>query len=118
MKKSPSIKPGKTAITNYRTIKGLQKNRFTEFSWLELIPETGRTHQLRVHATHIGHPILGDGKYGGKPLQPPAASFTFMPEPSRFRDRLTGTSLTFVAPPPPHIETTLKDFKVDWERMA
>src|SRR3546814_2199700 len=35
-------------------------------SWVELQPYTGRTHQLRVHMAAIGHPILGDGKYGGK----------------------------------------------------
>ncbi len=34
--------------------------------WVELQPHTGRTHQLRVHMAAIGHPILGDGKYGGK----------------------------------------------------
>ena len=35
-------------------------------SWLTLFPETGRMHQLRVHLAHIGTPILGDGKYGGR----------------------------------------------------
>ncbi len=35
-------------------------------AWLALMPVTGRTHQLRVHATLLGTPILGDGKYGGK----------------------------------------------------
>ena len=49
------------AKTNYRVIK-----RFKRFSLLELTPETGRTHQLRVHLAHIGHPILGDKKYGKK----------------------------------------------------
>jgi 23S rRNA pseudouridine955/2504/2580 synthase len=34
--------------------------------WMELQPLTGRTHQLRVHLAAIGHPIVGDGKYGGK----------------------------------------------------
>lgn len=36
-------------------------------SWLELCPETGRTHQLRVHCAHIGCPIVGDDKYGLAP---------------------------------------------------
>jgi 23S rRNA-/tRNA-specific pseudouridylate synthase len=34
-------------------------------SWVEFQPRTGRTHQLRAHAAHLGHPILGDARYGG-----------------------------------------------------
>ncbi|MCX5707280.1 MAG: RluA family pseudouridine synthase [Candidatus Omnitrophica bacterium] len=49
----------KYAKTHYRTLK-----RFADFSLLELEPFTGRTHQLRVHLDFIGHPILGDNKYG------------------------------------------------------
>jgi len=49
----------KYAKTYYRTLK-----RIRDFSLLELEPFTGRTHQLRVHLAFIGHPILGDSKYG------------------------------------------------------
>ncbi|MDO8662070.1 MAG: RluA family pseudouridine synthase [Candidatus Omnitrophota bacterium] len=47
------------AKTYYRTLK-----RFDDYSLLQLEPFTGRTHQLRVHLAFIGHPILGDKKYG------------------------------------------------------
>ena len=47
------------AISYYRVIEQAGQN----FAWLEMEPYTGRTHQLRVHAAHIGHPILGDPKY-------------------------------------------------------
>ncbi len=49
----------KYAKTCYRVL-----GRFRDFSYLELRPLTGRTHQLRVHLAFIGHPILGDAKYG------------------------------------------------------
>jgi len=52
-------KKSRYAKTHYRTLK-----RGKDFSFLELEPYTGRTHQLRVHLAFIGHPILGDAKYG------------------------------------------------------
>lgn len=52
---------GKDAVTIYR----LLERAGNKLSWVELEPVTGRTHQLRVHMAGIGHPILGDGKYGG-----------------------------------------------------
>lgn len=50
---------GDAAITDYKTIA-----RYEDASLLELKLLTGRTHQIRVHLAHIGHPILGDGMYG------------------------------------------------------
>lgn len=111
-------KGGKPAVTNYRTIKGLQKRGATEFAWLEFSPETGRTHQLRVHAAHIGYPILGDGKYGGQTATAASRQLHLHARAITFPDRSTGAPLTFMAPPPVHMETTLRGFKVDWERMA
>lgn len=51
---------GKKAISDYAVIDHAGRR----VSWLALSPRTGRTHQLRVHCAAIGHPILGDGKYG------------------------------------------------------
>lgn len=54
--------PGaKRAVTEFMTI----ENAGGRLSWVAMQPVTGRTHQLRAHMAEIGHPILGDGKYGG-----------------------------------------------------
>ena len=52
---------GKNAITEFRVVKNLNKNR----TLIEAIPLTGRTHQIRVHFSSVGYPIVGDRKYGG-----------------------------------------------------
>lgn len=55
---------GKEAITDYEVLED-----FKIFSWLQFQIHTGRTHQIRVHAKHIGHPIVCDDPYGdGKPI--------------------------------------------------
>jgi 23S rRNA pseudouridine1911/1915/1917 synthase len=51
---------GRKAVTRYRVL-----GRRLGISLLRLTPATGRTHQLRVHLSSIGHPILGDATYGG-----------------------------------------------------
>jgi RluA family pseudouridine synthase len=50
---------GKPSETHFRVLK-----RFAESCLLEAVPETGRTHQVRVHAAELGHPLLGDSLYG------------------------------------------------------
>ncbi|MFN4114020.1 MAG: RluA family pseudouridine synthase [Sphingomonadaceae bacterium] len=53
---------GQPAVTRYRVVDSAGKRA----AWVELEPLTGRTHQLRVHLAAMGHPIVGDGKYGGQ----------------------------------------------------
>ena len=52
---------GKPCLTEYRVLE-----RFDGYTKLALRPVTGRTHQLRVHCAHMGHPILGDPQYGNE----------------------------------------------------
>tara|TARA_B110000008_G_scaffold178817_1_gene178095 strand:- start:604 stop:1560 length:957 start_codon:yes stop_codon:yes gene_type:complete len=60
---------GKNAVTHYRVI-----DRFVNHTHIKAILETGRTHQIRVHFSHIGHPLIGDPIYGGKVKFPKKAS--------------------------------------------
>ncbi|MGD8310127.1 MAG: 23S rRNA pseudouridine(1911/1915/1917) synthase RluD [Chromatiales bacterium] len=53
------VPAGKPAVTHYRV-----EERFRAHTWLQVILETGRTHQIRVHMAHIRHPLVGDRVYG------------------------------------------------------
>jgi 23S rRNA pseudouridine1911/1915/1917 synthase len=57
---------GKRAITNYKTIEVFENNKTPTLSLVECKLETGRTHQIRVHMTHLGNSIVGDDKYKKK----------------------------------------------------
>ncbi|MBQ5906013.1 MAG: RNA pseudouridine synthase, partial [Clostridia bacterium] len=56
-----TTKNSKNAVTHYKVIE-----EFKEFSHLALKLETGRTHQIRVHMSYMGHPVAGDPVYGPK----------------------------------------------------
>ena len=60
-KKMAVTERGKRAVTHYRVLE-----HYDGYCLVECRLETGRTHQIRVHMAHIGHPILGDEVYGGK----------------------------------------------------
>lgn len=57
----PDAKGKRDAKTEYKTLK-----RFNDYTLIEVYPKTGRMHQIRVHLSHIHHPIAGDNKYGQK----------------------------------------------------
>ncbi|WP_333817845.1 RluA family pseudouridine synthase [Tabrizicola sp.] len=111
----------KRAHTDYFTLWFLG----SRLSWMALEPVTGRTHQLRAHMAEIGHPILGDGKYGGsetenlgdgwgagaggelsKKLHLHARSLTI-------EHPITKKPMTFTAPLPEHMARTWK--LLDWK---
>ncbi len=58
MRKIPIF--SKEAITRYEVLE-----RFDGFTLVQMQPKTGRTHQLRVHMSYLGHPMMGDLSYGG-----------------------------------------------------
>ncbi len=57
---------GKEAVTKYKVIRIIPSEAEGFFSLVELYPETGRTHQIRVHLKYINHPIVGDYLYAGR----------------------------------------------------
>ena len=85
---------GRAAVTDWRVVKkGVAETR------VRLMPQTGRSHQLRVHMAALGHPILGDPLYA----EGAARNFPRMmlhAESLRFRDMESGKSLTFAVPCP------------------
>ncbi|WP_229333654.1 23S rRNA pseudouridine(1911/1915/1917) synthase RluD [Glaciecola sp. MH2013] len=64
---------GKEAVTHFRVIE-----KFRAYTHLRLKLESGRTHQIRVHMSHIKHPLVGDHLYGGRPRLPKHASEVFI----------------------------------------
>lgn len=64
---------GKPAVSHYRVLE-----RFRAHTHVRVKLETGRTHQIRVHMTHVGFPLVGDQQYGGRFKIPPAASPTLV----------------------------------------
>ncbi len=68
-KKMGVVATGKEAATNYQVVE-----RFRAHTHVRLKLETGRTHQIRVHMTHINYPLIGDPLYGGRPRLPPSAT--------------------------------------------
>ncbi len=93
---------GKLAITHYKT---LQRTR--DYSWIECRLETGRTHQIRVHMSESGHPILGDPIYGGR-FKKSAPRLMLHATELGFTHPRTHTELHFQTPWPPDLESFIK----------
>ncbi len=96
------VSRGREARTRYRVVKYLGK-----YTLLEISPETGRTHQIRVHLAAIGFPVVGDATYG---VPSPHISRQFLhAHKIGFRLPSTNKYVEFSAPLPPDLERALKE---------
>ena len=87
---------GRDAVSHYRALR-----RWPELTEMEVRIETGRTHQIRVHLSHIGHPIVGDPQYGRRnppPLPHVVGRQMLHAQRLAFRHPVSGEALEFVAP--------------------
>lgn len=88
---------GKPSLTRWRVKAALPASGATH---LQLAPRTGRTHQLRVHLTHIGHPILGDALYGSEDVRSRAPRLLLHATRLSLAHPLTGEPLCFESAAP------------------
>ncbi|GGZ06508.1 RluA family pseudouridine synthase [Novosphingobium colocasiae] len=109
-------KEGQPAKTRYRVL----DRAGNRAAWVELHPMTGRTHQLRVHMAAIGHPIVGDGKYGGQEafLSGTISRKMHLHARRLIIDHPDGAPLDVTAPLPDHFANSLASLGFDEETGA
>ncbi|MDO1605424.1 RluA family pseudouridine synthase [Lactobacillus sp. YT155] len=100
-KKQAVVEDGKHAVTHFKVLE-----QFTDYSYLSLQLETGRTHQIRVHLKYIGHPVAGDPTYGPKKTLSGKGQFLHAYRLGFVHPR-TREYMEFTADPPENFRLTL-----------
>ena len=103
-KKMAVNKNGKNAVTHFKVLK-----RFKNYTLLEVKIETGRTHQIRVHLSQIGYPIVGDTVYSNGKNEWGIKGQCLHAKSLKFKHPITGKEMFIEAPLPKYFENILKD---------
>lgn len=111
-KMSATPRHGRDAVTNFHITEA-----FTDFCCMQIGIETGRTHQIRVHMAHIGHPVVGDAVYGGRysrrSLPAPASRQMLHAATLSFDHPGTDDHVTYEAPLPDDMLSLLSALRGD-----
>ena len=97
-------KNSRSAVTHWRVLE-----RFSGYTLVECKLETGRTHQIRVHLAHLGHPLLGDDLYGGNLAR--IKRQALRAARLHFRHPMTGAEIDVQVPLPSDMAQIVSDFQ-------
>ena len=106
-KKMDVDKKGKEAITHFKVLK-----RYKDCTLLEINIETGRTHQIRVHLSHIGYPIIGDEVYSNGKNKWNIEGQCLHAKSLDFKHPITGKNMHIEAPIPEYFENIIKELDI------
>ena len=101
-----NIKNGKRAVTHFRVLE-----RFKDATYIEVNLETGRTHQIRVHMSYIGYPIIGDTVYGRKNDRYGINGQALHAKKLGFIHPTRGEYMEFESPLPDYFENLLEELR-------
>ena len=105
-KRMAVVADGRSAVTHWQVLE-----RFSGYTLLECRLETGRTHQIRVHMAHIGHPIVGDMVYGRKKPELGQDTQCLHARAITFRHPRSGETVTLTCPLPPYLEALIHQLR-------
>ena len=105
-KRMAVVADGRPAVTHWQVLE-----RFSGYTLLECRLETGRTHQIRVHMAHIGHPIVGDMVYGRKKPELGQDTQCLHARAITFRHPRSGETVTLTCPLPPYLEALIHQLR-------
>lgn len=109
-KKMAVVKTGKNAITHFKVIE-----RFSKYTLLELVIDTGRTHQIRVHMAEIGYPLVGDSVYSNGKNEFGVEGQMLHAYKLEFDHPITNKHMKLEAPLPEYFNNVLKELK-SWKK--